>query len=49
MLCLKVVCTHGNTTENISSSQMPGEAQTSYTEFNTDTSLACMGSQLLKT
>lgn len=35
MLCLEVMCRHGNTTENISNGQMPGGAQTNYIEFNT--------------
>lgn len=45
MLHLEVLCAHGDTTENISSSQTAAGAQTNCTEFNTHF-LACMGSQV---
>lgn len=48
MLYQEVMSTRGNTTENLSSSQMPGGGQATYPEFNTHTTLACTGSQVLK-
>lgn len=48
MLYREVMSTCGNTTENLSSSQMPRGGQATYPEFNTHTTLACTGSQVLK-